>query len=267
MRRDPPQHELAELTVVTLTYNNWHDLLATIQSVNLAQHTLSIQHIVINGGTCTHTRKQLRHINDLISVSEPDNGIADAFNKGLSLATTPYVTFLNSGDKLLSPQHYRTAIDRLNCESGPRVAGGSIIMSTPSGRTRLVHANLRRHIGYGMLVPHPSMIYSRCVFQVAGTFDTSFKIAMDYEHLCRMRKAKIPIFINNDYPSVLMSAPGASANYTAALRENARAIRVHANTPANWSCFYYSWTKATLKHGVARLANTITSTTPAAFAR
>lgn len=265
MRCAPRQHELAELTVVTLTYNNWRDLLATIQSVNLAQDTLSIHHVVINGGSCTHTRKQLSRINDVISVSEPDDGIADAFNKGLSLATTPYVTFLNSGDRLLSPQHYRTAVDRLNSESGPRVAGGSIITSTPSGRPRLVSANLRRPIGYGMPIPHPSMIYSRCVFQVVGTFDTSFKIAMDYEHLCRMRKANIPIFINNDCPSVLMSAPGASANYPAALRENARAIRVHANTPVNWSCFYYLWMKATLKQAVARLANTIASTTPAAF--
>lgn len=89
------------LSVITVVYNNVNDIERTIKSV-INQTYKHIEYIIIDGassdGTLAVIKKYSSHISKL--VSEKDEGIYDAMNKGLALATGDYVLFMNSGDEI-----------------------------------------------------------------------------------------------------------------------------------------------------------------------
>ena len=88
-----------KVTIVTVTRNDAGNLLETIESV-AAQTYQNREYIVIDGGSTDGTRELLTKYNNVIDgwVSEPDEGIYHAMNKGAQRATGEWVMFLNSGD-------------------------------------------------------------------------------------------------------------------------------------------------------------------------
>ena len=70
------------ISVITVTYNNYNDLLRTLHSL---KNVDDIESVVVNGGDCNKTKKLLSNY-DGIAISEPDKGISDAFNKGVTRA-------------------------------------------------------------------------------------------------------------------------------------------------------------------------------------
>ena len=92
-----------KLTVITIVYNNVHDIERTVLSV-LNQSYTNIEYLLIDGASNDGTLEILKQYEGRIGklVSERDKGIYDAMNKGLSLATGDYVLFMNSGDEIYS---------------------------------------------------------------------------------------------------------------------------------------------------------------------
>ncbi|WP_462266671.1 glycosyltransferase family 2 protein [Mucilaginibacter sp.] len=92
------------LSIITVVYNNVHDVERTLLSVT-GQTYGNIEYVVIDGdsadGTLDVLERYRPHISKLIS--EKDKGIYDAMNKGLALATGDYVLFMNSGDEIYAP--------------------------------------------------------------------------------------------------------------------------------------------------------------------
>ena len=101
---------LPSLTIITIVYNRVKDIEYTLKSIT-EQTYKNIEYIVIDGnsndGTLDIIQKYLDKINHL--VSEKDNGIYDAMNKGLRLATGDYVLFINGGDNL----HQKNTIENI----------------------------------------------------------------------------------------------------------------------------------------------------------
>ena len=92
-----------KLTVITIVYNNVHDIERTVLSV-LNQSYENLEYLLIDGASNDGTLEILKQYEGRIGklVSERDKGIYDAMNKGLSLATGDYVLFMNSGDEIYS---------------------------------------------------------------------------------------------------------------------------------------------------------------------
>ena len=97
MKHQLAPHNTFLLSIVTITFNNFEDLLHTIESVRDLENC---EHIIINGGNCLKTLEYLKNFSG-ISVSEPDQGISDAFNKGNRLSSADSKIMLNSGDIIL----------------------------------------------------------------------------------------------------------------------------------------------------------------------
>ena len=93
------------ISIITVTYNNFNDLHRTLDSL---EEINGIEKVVVNGGRCAKTKEYLSDF-DGIAISEPDKGISDAFNKGVSRASGDNVMFLNSGDVLLSHDYLQEA--------------------------------------------------------------------------------------------------------------------------------------------------------------
>ena len=98
------------ISIITVTYNNFDDLHRTLDSLEKVE---GIEKIVVNGGECAKTKEYLSKF-DGIAISEPDKGISDAFNKGVTKASGDNVMFLNSGDVLLSPDYLKEAEKIIN---------------------------------------------------------------------------------------------------------------------------------------------------------
>ena len=94
---------LPKLSVITIVYNNARDIERTVLSV-LNQTYTNIEYIVIDGASTDGTLEILKNYTPRISkvISENDEGIYDAMNKGLALAGGDYVLFMNSGDEIYS---------------------------------------------------------------------------------------------------------------------------------------------------------------------
>ena len=94
-----PAHPHPRFSIVTVTYNAENVLNDTIQSI-VTQTYRNVEYIIVDGGSTDGTMHIVDRYRPMISivVSEPDNGLYDAMNKGIALATGDYICFLNAGD-------------------------------------------------------------------------------------------------------------------------------------------------------------------------
>ena len=115
-----------KISVVTITYNNFDELVSTLDSLQDALESNKIESIVVNGGNCQKTKEFLESYPGK-SISEPDDGISDAFNKGILNSSGDYIAVLNSGDLLTYKDYYRDSLKIIDKDPTlPYVYGNAI---------------------------------------------------------------------------------------------------------------------------------------------
>jgi glycosyltransferase len=178
-----------KLSVITVVRNGMPFVEATLDSV-LGQHYPALEYIVIDGGSTDGTVEVIKAHQAGISqwLSEPDDGISDAFNKGLALATGDYILFLNADDALAAPDVLAKMAEKIVEHQFPSMIYGDCdLLERDTGQllchtvVAFSHKGLRR----GQMPPHPALLTQRGYFDQYGGFDTGFKLAMDYEWLLR----------------------------------------------------------------------------------
>lgn len=177
------------ISVITVVRDGMPFVEQTMDSV-LAQDHPSVEYWVVDGGSTDGTLEAIHRRASRLAgwVSEPDAGIADAFNKGLARATGDYVMFLNADDALASPNALSGLLAHAAKAGWPQVIYGDCdLIERDTGRV-LYRASIdydrRRFLNFAML-PHPGMLVHKDYFARHGNFDTSFRMAMDYELLLR----------------------------------------------------------------------------------
>ena len=200
------------ISVITVTYNNYDDLHRTLHSLDQVD---GIESVVVNGGDCDKTKKLLSDFEG-ITISEPDKGISDAFNKGVALATGENVMFINSGDVLLSPNYLLEAEKIINFNPEISFIHSDLIYNDRiSGDFRLTALQpfffRTPPLGRGMPYHHQSMVVRKNVFDKTGMFNLSYKISMDFDWVCRLHNHDLNGYYWNDEPVVKMDGEGLSA--------------------------------------------------------
>lgn len=216
-----------KFSVVTVCYNSGRTIEDCVKSV-VAQDGVDIEFIVIDGASKDDTLARIEpyrsHITKL--VSEKDKGIYDAMNKGLALATGDYVGFLNSDDYFTSPASLAKLAAALKREVADAVIG-DIEQVNANGRiVRVFRGNgfKRENLRRGSYPPHPAFYARPEMLRKLGGFDTSFRIAADFDLMIRffnapkVRWAYVPDRI------VTMRIGGASHEGFAAYLKNSREI-------------------------------------------
>ena len=150
-----------------------------------------VEHIVIDGASTDNTpaiierfRPRLAHI-----VSEPDDGIYEAMNKGLDRANGDIVCFLNADDQYAHPQVLSTVATRMY-EVDLDALMGDVGFFREQDPLRMVrrYRSDRFHPGrlaWGWMPAHPALFLSRTVVQRVGRFKTDYRIAGDLEYIIR----------------------------------------------------------------------------------
>jgi glycosyltransferase involved in cell wall biosynthesis len=177
-----------KVSIITAVYNGGCAIAETLRSV-AEQDYSDIEHIVIDGASSDDTVATVRSNGSRVAqlVSEPDNGVYDAFNKGLRMVTGDAIGFLNCGDTYLS----QSVVSRIAKElsvPGTEAVFGDLLIVNARRRTQVVRRyNSKKFtpnmMGYGLMPAHPTLFLRREVYQRVGEYDTQFRIAGDFE-LC-----------------------------------------------------------------------------------
>jgi glycosyltransferase involved in cell wall biosynthesis len=177
-----------KITIVTITYNSERYLEQTITSV-IEQTYTNREYIIVDGGSTDGTLDIIKKYESEIDnwISEPDNGIADAMNKGIDLATGDYILFLHSDDYLVNS----SVLERASEYLGDRF--DIFFFQVLHDITEQDQVSSNRSLGwltnFKMGSCHQGQLCSRKLFQRIGKFDTSFKIDMDYDLILRAYRA------------------------------------------------------------------------------
>lgn len=204
-----------KISIVTITYNNFSELKYTLDSIPDYDF---IESVVINGGDCQQTKELLESYKGK-SISEKDSGIADAFNKGIQLASGDFIMFLNSGDVFIDANYLMKAWNYFTFNSEIDFVHANLILRNSDG-TDLYMRPTFSNLGRGMPYLHPTMIFRKSVFDKVGYFNTKYKIAMDFDFIVRLEKAKLKGYYFKESFPVRMEGTGRSiSNEAEALRE------------------------------------------------
>ncbi len=229
------------ISVITVCFNSAKTIADTLRSVAMQTH-LDVEHIVIDGGSSDGTLKLVSEHGEHVArlVSETDDGIYDAMNKGLALATGDLIAFLNSDDHY-SDQNVLSDVATA-CESAiSDFAYGDIRMVNSSGRT--IRAWKTGVIPSNTLkvpqIPHPAFFVRKKVLdKIIPAFDSSYKIAADLKQQLIIIKK---LGANGIYVSrtlVIMRLGGAStgnlASYLAGWNESVRAYNEVFGSGGGW---------------------------------
>jgi glycosyltransferase involved in cell wall biosynthesis len=180
---------LKKLTIITPVFNRAELIETAIKSV-LNQNYFQVEHIILDGGSTDGTLDVLRKYPGLHVISEPDQGMYDAINKGLRLATGDIIGLLNSDD-YYAPDIFATVASLFENDELYAVAGQAEIIREKSGKlvstTSLLPGDgedLVRHSIFDTPVIN-AYFFSRKVYEEAGDFNPQYKIVADRDFMIR----------------------------------------------------------------------------------
>lgn len=193
----------SKLSIIVITYNNFDELLRTLDSLKPFSSIYNV--VVINGGTCEKTRSLLQKDQLITSISEPDEGIADAFNKGVKAANSGAVTFLNSGDIMLNNEFYEDALHKIN--SYDLVFGN---IDYDHGKNGVYTKRVNRNWPLASF-NHQALVYKKDL-ALSHPFNKTYSFAMDYEQILRCLKDRAK-YTFSDKKSIKMYSDGTSHSH------------------------------------------------------
>ncbi len=203
-----------KISIITITYNSAKTLQRALESVQ-SQHYADIEHILVDGASTDGTLELIKTYANKVQrdkgqgtkevrwISEPDNGIYDALNKGIRMATGDVIGFLHSDDVLYSSDsigHIAMAFEQTKAE----VVYGNLQYCRGGKVVRRWQSNAFKpcSLAFGWMPPHPTVYVRREVYEQVGPYDDWFRISADYDMMLRIFKAG---YKTHYIPEVLVS--------------------------------------------------------------
>lgn len=182
-----------KISLITPTYNSAKTISRTIDSV-VAQNCLDIEYIIVDGGSKDNTLEVIKNYQSEINIkliSEPDNGIYDAMNKGIKLASGEIIGILNSDDFFFNSNVLNLISESFLDNKVDIVYGDIKYFSDNTYKTNRYWKTGKyseRKLNNGWTIPHPALFVRKEVYEKAGLYRDDFKIAADYEFILRILK-------------------------------------------------------------------------------
>jgi len=172
------------ISIITIVLNDDKNIEKTILSV-INQDIKEIEYIIIDGGSTDGTVDIIKKYEQYITFwcSEKDNGIVDAFNKGIKKTTGDVIGLVNSGD-FLEPNTLMNVTEAFE-SSNADIVYGNMQYWEEEKREYVYKAN-HSLLPRFMSLNHPSVFVKKDLYDQYGLFDNTCKIAMDYDLLLRL---------------------------------------------------------------------------------
>lgn len=181
-----------KVSVITVVYNGEKTIADTLKSVQ-RQNYPNIEHIVIDGASTDQTMPIINSCKQRVSVlvSEPDNGIYDAMNKGLALATGDIIGFLNADDFYANDSVVSTIVEYFANDDFLHGTYADLVYVDPEKVERIIRywrsgEFIHGSFAHAWVPAHPTFYVRRSVYEKHGYFDLDYKIAADQEIMMRL---------------------------------------------------------------------------------
>lgn len=185
-----------KISIITVCYNAETTLEETIISV-MSQSYNNIEYIIIDGDSNDNTKNIISSYDSFIDkwLSEPDNGLYDAMNKGLRISTGDFVGFLNADDKFVCNDAIESVACIANKTDSVCILGDTALVDSKntSRVIRFYSGNTFQpwQFRFGNMPPHPSTYVRRKYLLKLSGFDTSYSISADFDVMLRLFKTNI----------------------------------------------------------------------------
>lgn len=183
-----------KISLITVVYNRAATIEQTIQSV-LEQTYPHIEYIVVDGASTDSTLNIIHQYRDRINqfVSEKDNGVYDAINKGIQLATGDIVGVLHADDRFTHPDVINDIVQQFINQSNIQCLFADVCFVRPENPNEIIRYvsssifNVNR-FRYGIMPAHPTFYCYKRLFDQYGLYRTDLEIASDFDLLLRFLK-------------------------------------------------------------------------------
>ena len=170
------------ISIITINYNRKSDLEKTIQSV-INQTYKAFEFIIVDGGSTDGSVALISNYQSSITkwISEPDKGIFDAMNKGISMANGDYLLFLNGGDFFLNDDSLKLAMDHVNTSSEDIIYGNILVEMSFGGNLVFKYPD-KLSFKFFLVrdLPHQATFIKKSLFDKYGDYDITNKINADW---------------------------------------------------------------------------------------
>ena len=180
-----------KISIVTVCFNAAETIAGTLESVARQTH-VDVEHIVIDGASSDGTMDVVRRYENRLArvVSEPDQGIYDAMNKGLALATGEIVTFLNADD-IYANNGVLAGVAQILADPVVDACYADLIYVSKDDPNRIVRYWKSKPYVPGLCLKgwmpaHPTFFVRKAVLDRHGGFDTAFKLQSDFDLMVRL---------------------------------------------------------------------------------
>lgn len=223
-----------KITVITPTFNSENKIAKNIESV-LKQSYKDFEHIIIDNLSSDKTLEIVKELyknspTNLHIISEKDSGIAEAFNKGIRASSGEIINILNSDDFYFSNDVFEKIISAFSDPKILFVHGNMLFKDDLYGTNtrKPLLCDLRKAMPYN----HPTMFLRKELYTEIGLFDTTYKYAMDFDFICKLKDGfndldSISAYIQGE-PLAVMKAGGSSwANEIGSIKETKKILSNH----------------------------------------
>lgn len=219
-----------KVTIITVCFNSVDTIEETIVSV-LSQNYHNLEYIIIDGGSTDGTLALINKFSNKINhiLSEPDNGVYDAMNKGISLASGEVIALLNSDDIYKHNNVVSRLID-LMCIKQVDIVFSDLVVVDRTRSNRILRyydsgSFSPKKMRYGLMPAHPTFFAKKDVYDVVGEYRTDYKIAADFEIMVRIFCCNQFTYAHCPEPLVEMKNGGiSSSGFSSILRLNLEII-------------------------------------------
>jgi len=229
-------------SIITVSYNAEATIGRTLGSIDEQTFT-DYEHLVVDGASTDSTTALVEKAANPARrlISEPDKGLYDAMNKGISRTDGQYLIFLNAGDKFHSPDTLATIARAIRGNDFPGIVYGQTNIVDNEGNTLG-----RRHLtapekltlasfADGMLVCHQAFVALR---RICGTYDLRYRFSADYEWCIRcLQHSRRNVFIDHEPLTDYLDGGLTTRNRWRSLRERFAIM-----------CTYYGTFATILRH-------------------
>ena len=179
-----------KVSIVTVAYNCEKTIEDSILSVALQAYS-NIEHIIIDGSSTDQTMAVIEKHKDKIQyfISEPDQGMYDAMNKGIRLASGDIIGILNADDVFDNIHCISWVVEEFEKKNVQAVCG-NLVYVAPENLNKIVRYYYSEYFkpymfAYGFMPPHPAFFVKKSCYEKYGLYKTDYTIAADFELIVR----------------------------------------------------------------------------------
>ena len=236
--------ENKKISIVTVVYNSFINIEDTILSV-INQNYKNIEYIIIDGDSTDGTKEIIRKHNENISywISEPDNGIYDAMNKGIKVSNGDWILFLNAGDLFYNYNVLsKVNLEMNNCD----VIYGKTAIKQKNGDL-LIRNYYPLKMDWKVIPYCHQSVFIKSIFLKEILFETKYNIAADYNQYFKLKTKKLKFKPINEIISIYDMNGLSSLNNKKLLSEYKKiALSNHINLLTRFKIIIYYFLKTLL---------------------